>query len=203
MTVSSDHDEPVFWQYDVITSILLKEKNLFMSVERTPCSACGAYTISEKHHIAPLEYGGLDSPDNIVYLCRTCHDLVTRGFSHIGNVHLIAKTLVATGGEAVKEAKLFSLLLGKMMALWVVQPLLAHKMSIKFMGYLLDPSKGSLRNSFRAATLMNEALYGYKYKNRRLVEIPSEKRVIEKLNELRKRGVGSETILKSLEKLGH
>lgn len=173
-----------------------------MSEERTPCYACGAYTISEKHHIAPLEYGGIDSPDNILYLCRTCHDLVTTGFMHIGNMSLLSKLLVTPGDGATREAKLFSLVLAKTMACLVTRPQIAYKVSLKLMEDYLDSETGLIRNSLPRETIMNNELYGYRFKNRRLVANPSEKRVLDSLNKLRKLGVRSETILKALERLG-
>ena len=41
---------------------------------RGTCQTCGAYEMLDPHHIIP----GLDpitNPNNVVYICRECHDL--------------------------------------------------------------------------------------------------------------------------------
>jgi len=45
-----------------------------------PCRVCkpdGPYR-SELHHLVPRSQGGVDTKSNLVPLCRSCHDLVTR-----------------------------------------------------------------------------------------------------------------------------
>lgn len=42
----------------------------------------------QRHHLLPLSLGGLDEPDNIVYLCPT---------THIANVHELLRLMFSTG----------------------------------------------------------------------------------------------------------
>jgi hypothetical protein len=37
------------------------------------CRMCGSTKEIEKHHLKPLSEGGLDTSENTVYLCHTCH----------------------------------------------------------------------------------------------------------------------------------
>lgn len=46
------------------------------------CQHCKGKTkdpILEIHHLVPKSQGGSDRPDNLITLCKTCHDKVTRG----------------------------------------------------------------------------------------------------------------------------
>lgn len=38
------------------------------------CLGCGQGEKLEIHHIIPLKYGGSDDPDNILTLCKKCHE---------------------------------------------------------------------------------------------------------------------------------
>lgn len=38
------------------------------------CAICGVETAVETHHLIPLARGGSNGPDNLVPLCRVCHE---------------------------------------------------------------------------------------------------------------------------------
>jgi len=40
------------------------------------CQDCGIRKRLTIHHIVPRTQGGSDHPDNLVTLCRTCHDAI-------------------------------------------------------------------------------------------------------------------------------
>lgn len=42
-----------------------------------PCRCCKLTGLVEYHHLVPRAIGGSDAEDNIVPLCRYCHQLVT------------------------------------------------------------------------------------------------------------------------------
>ena len=41
------------------------------------CAGCGG-PAQELHHMIPFRNGGSDEPKNLIWLCRTCHQLVDR-----------------------------------------------------------------------------------------------------------------------------
>lgn len=43
------------------------------------CQVCGSRRHPEGHHAVDYQYGGRADADNIVTLCRKCHDKVHRG----------------------------------------------------------------------------------------------------------------------------
>lgn len=48
-------------------------------IEAHQCQVCKMLTTRiEKHHIYPRELGGTDDPENILLLCRECHNKVDR-----------------------------------------------------------------------------------------------------------------------------
>lgn len=50
-----------------------------MAKEVVFCAACDIPTNQpEVHHIKPQRCGGSDDDDNLVTICRTCHDFVDR-----------------------------------------------------------------------------------------------------------------------------
>lgn len=48
------------------------------------CRICGTFNNLETHHIKPLSEGGKDIPENVVFLCRECHDTFGRTGSAFG-----------------------------------------------------------------------------------------------------------------------
>ena len=54
---------------------LLKKKHF-----KYTCECCGAVIknpkVMELHHIQPVEYGGIDSLDNLACVCRNCHGII-------------------------------------------------------------------------------------------------------------------------------
>jgi hypothetical protein len=38
------------------------------------CDNCGSSQHVQDHHIHPVQYGGSDSPSNIILLCKDCHE---------------------------------------------------------------------------------------------------------------------------------
>ena len=50
-----------------------KERDLYI------CQICGSKKNVEGHHILNYQYGGAANIDNIVTLCRKCHNQVHRG----------------------------------------------------------------------------------------------------------------------------
>lgn len=41
--------------------------------ERPICEDCAMDRATEVHHIIPKRYGGTDTPDNLMSLCKSCH----------------------------------------------------------------------------------------------------------------------------------
>jgi 5-methylcytosine-specific restriction protein A len=55
-------------------TILERDKHLCQS-----CKAKGQITkATEVHHVKPKANGGTDAPDNLVSICRDCHDQETK-----------------------------------------------------------------------------------------------------------------------------
>lgn len=42
------------------------------------CWACRISAECEEHHLIPQSMGGTDTEDNIIFLCKTCHDFIDR-----------------------------------------------------------------------------------------------------------------------------
>jgi hypothetical protein len=38
------------------------------------CDNCGSSQNVQRHHMHPVQYGGSDSPSNIILLCKDCHE---------------------------------------------------------------------------------------------------------------------------------
>ena len=71
-----------------------KQWQQIIAAKRGPCRVCDATSrIVDYHHLIPRSLGGDDVPDNIVPLCRYCHDLVTR--VDLNTVQLLALSLSA------------------------------------------------------------------------------------------------------------
>ena len=47
------------------------------------CQICGSTKNVTGHHIIDRAFGGADNKDNIVTLCRSCHDKVHKGLIDI------------------------------------------------------------------------------------------------------------------------
>ena len=68
------------------------------------CAACGATTDLDYHHLVPRARGGEDSPENIIVLCRRCHN---RLHEKNGKERLLGETsreLIKEGLERAKAA---------------------------------------------------------------------------------------------------
>lgn len=50
-------------------------RNLVFKRDRGICQCCGSTNGSEVHHIEPVYLGGLDTEDNLITLCSSCHRL--------------------------------------------------------------------------------------------------------------------------------
>jgi len=50
----------------------IRNKSLKVNAPKK-CERCGADDRLERDHIIPLSKGGLDTPENLHYLCNTCH----------------------------------------------------------------------------------------------------------------------------------
>ena len=46
------------------------------------CVLCGSWKGLQTHHLKPLSKGGLDVPENIVFLCPDCHKRMDHGYAH-------------------------------------------------------------------------------------------------------------------------
>lgn len=44
-----------------------------------PCELCELRTGVDPHHLTYRSQGGDDAPENLVWLCRECHDSIHRG----------------------------------------------------------------------------------------------------------------------------
>ena len=49
------------------------EKRLYFNKKRK-CYCCGKRRKLQLHHKIPKSQGGLDNPENVVYLCKECHE---------------------------------------------------------------------------------------------------------------------------------
>ncbi len=47
------------------------------------CQICGGSGHTEGHHLLDYQFGGKANTDNIITLCRTCHDKVHRGIMDV------------------------------------------------------------------------------------------------------------------------
>lgn len=47
------------------------------------CQICGSKLHAAGHHIMDYQYGGSAEEDNIITLCRSCHNKVHKGFMDI------------------------------------------------------------------------------------------------------------------------
>lgn len=173
-----------------------------MAEERTECWACGVMARCETHHIAPRSLGGLNSRENLLPLCRACHDVITHGFSHPGNMGLMMKSLFQEGSEANREAKWALLMFSQIIALWVADPDEAHHFSTSLMSGLADTEMGHLNSLCTPEIKMNDGLYGYRHKNGRLVEDQGELEIAQMIRKLKQQKVKNHSILRALEKLG-
>lgn len=52
-----------------------REKMIYSSVRI--CAKCGSTEYLEEHHMIPLSLGGTDDPANTIYLCNSCHIVVS------------------------------------------------------------------------------------------------------------------------------
>ena len=172
-----------------------------MAEERIECWACGVRARCETHHIAPRSLGGLDTRENLLPLCSACHDVITHGFSHAGNMGLMMKSFFQEGSEANREAKWVVLMFSQIIALWAADPDEAHRFSKSLMSGLADTEMGQLNLLCTSEIKMNGGLYGYRHKNGRLVEDPGELEIVEMIRKLKLQKVGNHRILKALEKI--
>jgi hypothetical protein len=62
-----------------------------------PCLTCGALPPSDLHHVVPRDRGGPDVAENIVPLCRPCHDRVEMRERH--TCYLLVKALQHESAE--------------------------------------------------------------------------------------------------------
>ena len=58
-------------------------RNNILKRDGGECQVCGWQRDLEVHHIIPRIHGGGDHPNNLVTLCRECHDLVSENKHHI------------------------------------------------------------------------------------------------------------------------
>lgn len=76
-----------------------------------PCRCCFTNGLIEFHHLVPRAIGGSDTEDNIVPLCRDCHELITerdKRFCALLRANLTDAEyayLLETLGEARTEAR--------------------------------------------------------------------------------------------------
>ena len=92
-----------YYKRNMTLRALLKEKY------NDVCQICGQTferydggRYSEIHHLLPLEYGGLDSLDNIVVVCPTCHKKF-----HYGKDEIIIEMMKKLNEEQIKNVKKF------------------------------------------------------------------------------------------------
>ena len=173
-----------------------------MAENRTECWACGASAKCEIHHVAPRQFGGLDNPENLVPLCSNCHDVVTHGFSHPGNMGLMMKALFQEATEANREAKWALLMFSQIISLWAADPAGAHRFSKSVMTGLADSDMGQLNLLCTHEVKMNGGLFGYRHKHGRLVEDSGELEIVKMIRKLKLQSVKNHNILRALEKLG-
>lgn len=56
------------------------------------CEACGSTKNITKHHLRPRHLGGKENKENIMFLCRECHNVVDKDSSlTIKEIELIQK----------------------------------------------------------------------------------------------------------------
>lgn len=53
----------------------LKLRRSIIHRDKRKCQMCGKKSDLEVHHIKPKENGGGDNPENLITLCRACHDI--------------------------------------------------------------------------------------------------------------------------------
>lgn len=56
---------------------LMKYRKKNLSIHIRQCAFCGAKDNLEEHHMIPLEMGGDNSEENLIFLCKNCHKLVS------------------------------------------------------------------------------------------------------------------------------
>ncbi len=71
----------------------------FVFENRGVCAKCGIFgaTKIEKHHIFPRWAGGTDEPDNLIYLCPSCHKKQEENFRR--HFLKLVNSLKGTRGE--------------------------------------------------------------------------------------------------------
>lgn len=57
----------------------LKAQRLGKERDGNVCQVCGSTDNVEGHHLIDYAFGGAADPDNIITLCRKCHNAVHKG----------------------------------------------------------------------------------------------------------------------------
>ncbi len=69
------------------------------------CEQCGGKDNLRLHHILPLSWGGLSSPDNVITLCESCHRKTHKKLTKILNRGLLLELLAPHIDKLTELAK--------------------------------------------------------------------------------------------------
>lgn len=166
--------------------------------DKQVCFGCKIHTPCGIYHIVPHELGGTDVPQNLIHLCKTCHDFVIRGFAGLQNLLSMPDGVSGGNSCANRETRLLSLVLIQLIALWAANPEEAHDDCKTLMWDWLAPEHSSLRKRYSSDDVV---AYGYKYLNRRLLEVHSEYEIISRIRWLSRNNVSEKQILQALDAL--
>ena len=161
------------------------------------CFVCGAYKSCGLYHIVPHELGSRDIQQNMVLLCKDCHDLLPEAFDNLEKIMFSPDCLDNTDPGAKSETRLLCLALIKLIALWEKDPVEAHKKCKLLVDFWSSPERHKIpRNHGAFVSEFSECL---KLNSRYILsETPSLHDVLTKIRELKKRHVSNNLIMATL-----
>jgi hypothetical protein len=95
----------------VCLDVVVEKKKARRATKNTFCYCCKTRLFLSDHHLKPRSEGGTDDPDNLVTVCRDCHDIVEGPYEGAWErvVHhkesIKAGQIAKTKEERVREAR--------------------------------------------------------------------------------------------------